>query len=73
MAEPVNKDVEFCRRRAEDFRRMAAQEVDPEVKRDYLELEARWLNLAVGYEFPDRMAEYSANLACAFDQDKKAG
>jgi hypothetical protein len=40
------EDVAHCNRRAEEFRRMAAQETDPKLKRRYTEREERWLVLA---------------------------
>ena len=73
MPERVDKDVEYCRQRADECQRMAVQETHPALKQDYLDLEARWLKLAACYEFPDRMIEYSARLACTLDQSRETG
>jgi hypothetical protein len=43
---------------------MAAQAPDLELRGVYLDLETRWLALAVSYEFPDRLNQYAAHLAC---------
>jgi hypothetical protein len=50
---------------------MAQRQVDPEWRKTYQELETRWLRLAFSYEFADRLNQYTANLACALDQQKK--
>jgi len=39
---------------------MAARAFDPKRKAELLEQEARWLKLAMGYEFSERLNTFSA-------------
>ena len=48
-----------CLRQAKDCARKAAAQSDPLLKKDYLDLERRWLLLARSYELGDRLTDFS--------------
>ena len=43
-------DAEMCKAKAAEFRKRAADIADPDIKGMYLELAARWLEVAAAYE-----------------------
>jgi hypothetical protein len=57
------EDVAYCNQRAEEFRRMAAREIDPKLKQAYIDMQDRWLSLAACYEFPQSTNALRAALA----------
>lgn len=59
------EDVAYCNQRAEEFRRMAAREIDPKLKQAYSDMEERWLRLAACYSFPESINAMRAALAAA--------
>jgi len=67
MLQRTNAEVAYCYQRSEENRRMADQ-VDAKHRQTYLDLEARWLKLALSYEFSDRLNQYTAHMACALDR-----
>ena len=64
MLREARIDAAYCYERAAENKQMAAQAPDLELRGVYLDLETRWLALAVSYEFPDRLNQYAAHLAC---------
>ena len=66
-----NADVAYCYQRADENRCMAERQTDAERKKTYLDLENRWVKLALSYELSDRLNQYTASLACALDAAKK--
>jgi hypothetical protein len=72
MLQRTDTQAAYCYQRAEENRRRAEQQVKPEYKETYLDLERRWLTLAMSYEFGDRLNQYAAHVACALD-DQKSG
>lgn len=51
MLNNLNEKMRECYRKAEDCARKAAAETDPQLKRDFLDNERRWLLLAQSYDF----------------------
>jgi hypothetical protein len=62
MSEP-KEDAAYCNRRAEEFRRMGAQETDSNLKQGYSLLEERWLRLAASYSHPECVNAVRAAIA----------
>ncbi|HMF22694.1 MAG TPA: hypothetical protein VKG24_11290 [Pseudolabrys sp.] len=56
----LSDEIRDCYRLAEDAKRKADGAIDPVTKKDYLDLERRWLFLAHGYEFTERLAHFTA-------------
>jgi hypothetical protein len=55
----LSGNIRECLQHAEDCARKAAAQIDPKVKRDFLDLEQRWLSLARNYEFTERISDFS--------------
>lgn len=51
----VTDDVRECYRHAEECARQAQSVSNPEFRRDFLDLELRWLKLARSYEVSERL------------------
>ena len=47
-------DAAYCYHRAEENRQSAARQSDVQRKATYLDLEARWIKLALSYEYSAR-------------------
>jgi hypothetical protein len=60
MLNNLSEQIRECHRKAEDCARKAAAETDPQLKRDFLDSERRWLLLASSYEFSGRLNDFSA-------------
>jgi hypothetical protein len=56
MLQNLSQQIRECH--AEDWRRKAVAQADRELRKDFLELERRWLKLARGYELAERLAEF---------------
>ncbi len=56
----TNKDARECRFHAEHREDKARLQSDPQLRRDFLEMQQRWLSLARSYEFLDRLQLLSA-------------
>jgi hypothetical protein len=70
MRQQTSDQVAYCYDRAAENRAMAGS-VDSKYKATYLDLEARWIKLALSYEFAARLNEYTAHVACALDRSAK--
>jgi hypothetical protein len=55
----LGDDIRECYQRAEDCARRAKAESDPELRKDFLTMERRWLFLAHSYEFTQRLSASS--------------
>ena len=55
MLKVLSEDVRECCRRAEECARQAKAQRNPEDRRDFLDLELRWLKLARSYEVSERV------------------
>lgn len=71
MLQKSHADAAYCNVCADENRRMAEQQNSPVLRQTYLDLEARWIKLALSYENADRLNQYIAHLACALDQPPK--
>jgi hypothetical protein len=58
MLEVLNEDVRECYRHAEECARQARALSNPELRRDFLDLELRWLKLARSYEVSERLKTF---------------
>ena len=56
----TNKDARECRLYAEHCEDKARLQSDPQLRRDFLEMQQRWLSLARSYEFLERLELLSA-------------
>ena len=59
MLKVLSEDVRECYRRAEECARQAKAQLNPELRRDFLDLELRWLKLARSYEVSERLKTFS--------------
>ncbi len=60
MLNNVSEQIRECLRHAEDCARQAAAQSCPNLKKDFLDMERRWLFLARSYEFTERVTDFSA-------------
>ena len=67
MLQTLTEEIAECYAHASQCRERAKQAVDPSIKRDYLDMEWRWLSLAHSYEF----AEQLSNLTARFTKGKQ--
>jgi hypothetical protein len=51
----VSTEASECRLYAEQCADKARLQSDPKLRRDFLDMEQRWLSLARCYEFPERL------------------
>jgi hypothetical protein len=61
MLQNLSKQVRECLERAEACGRRATIEPDPQIARDFLEIERRWRSLARSYELSERLDRFSAH------------
>jgi hypothetical protein len=59
MLKVLTDDVRECYRYAEECARQAHAISNPELRRDFLDLEQRWLKLARSYEVSERFKTFS--------------
>ena len=55
MLESVSELIRECRQHAKDCARKAAAVTDPKLKKEFLDMEQRWLRLVRSYEFTERL------------------
>ena len=60
MLNNVSEQIRESLRHAEDCARQAAAQTGPNLKKDFLDMERRWLFLARSYEFTERITDFSA-------------
>jgi hypothetical protein len=58
MLQNLSQQIRDCYQHAEECRRRAIAQADPELRKDFLELERRWLKLARSYELAERLAKF---------------
>ena len=63
MLENLSDQVRNCLRRAEECARKAEPQSDPELRQDFLAMEARWLKLARSYELTERLSAFAQTSA----------
>ncbi len=59
MLENLGQQVRECLRRAEESAERAKREPNPDIRRDFLEMEGRWLKLARSYQFLERLGSFT--------------
>jgi hypothetical protein len=59
MLNNLSELIRDCYRHAQDCARKAAEQSDPNLKQDFLELEESWLFLARSFEFNERLGDSS--------------
>ena len=59
MLQNVSKEVREYLQHAEDCAHRAKIESDPNLRRDYLMMERRWLSLARSYQFSEQLDTFS--------------
>jgi len=59
MLKNLSEEIRECHRHAEDCAQKAAIQIDPRLKKDFLDLEQRWLFLASSYESTNQLADFS--------------
>ena len=56
----LSEQIRECLRHAEDCARNAAAQTDPQLKKDFFEMERCWLFLARSYELTERVTDFAA-------------
>jgi hypothetical protein len=59
MLENVSELIRECRQHAEDCARKAAASTDQRLKKEFLDMEQRWLFFVRSYEFTERLNDLS--------------
>ncbi len=60
MLQNLSPEVSYCLQRAEDCRERARRETNPLLRRDFFDMELRWLKLARSYQFVDQLSAFTA-------------
>src|SRR4029079_2904991 len=60
MLENLGEHVLECLRRAEESAERAKREPNPDIQRDFLEMEGRWLRLALSYQFLEQLGSFTS-------------
>jgi hypothetical protein len=60
MLQKLTEEIAECHRHASHCRERAKQALDPSIKRDFLDMEWRWLSLASSYEFAEGLSDFTA-------------
>ncbi len=60
MLNNLSDQLRECLRHAEDCARQAAAQTCPNLKKDFLDMERRWLFLARSYEFTEQLSDFPA-------------
>jgi hypothetical protein len=59
MVRDHSDEIRECYRHADDCRRRADEATDPGTKEHYLAMEQRWLGLARGYDFAEKLSRFT--------------
>jgi hypothetical protein len=62
MLQKLTEEIAECYAHASQCRERAKETVEPSIKRDFLDMEWRWLSLAHSYEFAERLSNFTAPL-----------
>jgi len=60
MLQNLSEEIRDCLRRAEECRRLSKIALSAPAIQDYLDMEQRWLSLAHGYEFTERLSTFKS-------------
>jgi hypothetical protein len=72
MLENVSELIRECRQHAKDCARKAAAVTDPKLKKEFLDMEQRWLRLVRSYEFTERLNDFSDRTAKGPVRERRA-
>ena len=61
MLQILGRQVRECLQHAEDCAHRAKVEPDPNLQRDFLMMERRWLSLARSYQFAEQLDTFSTH------------
>jgi hypothetical protein len=61
MLQNISEHVRECLRRAEESAKRAKHEPNPILQQDFLEMEGRWLRLALSYQFLERLGSFTSH------------
>ena len=59
MLQNLSQQVRNCLKHAEDYAHQVKIQPDPNLQRDYLMMERRWLSLARSYQFSEQLDTFS--------------
>ena len=62
MLNNLSEQIRNCYQHADDCARKAAEQTDPQLKQDFVDLEKRWLLLARSFDFNERLSDFSAEM-----------
>jgi len=60
MLHHLSPEVRYCLQQAEDCTERARCELDPRLRREFFDMELRWLKLARGYQFVDQLNAFTS-------------
>jgi hypothetical protein len=63
MLQNLSPEVRYCMQHAEGCAERAKREPDPKLRRDFFDLELRWLKLARSYQFTDQLRDFTSHNA----------
>jgi hypothetical protein len=61
MLQNLSSEVIQCLNNAEDCAKRAKDEPDPKLRRDYFEMELRWLKLAHSYQYAEQLQTFTTH------------
>jgi hypothetical protein len=61
MLQNLSAEVVYCLERAEDCAKRARCEINPALRRDFFDMEQRWLKLARSYEFAEQLQRFASH------------
>jgi len=61
MLQNLSPEVIYCLEHAEDCAKRANRELNPALKRDFLDMEKRWRKLARSYQFAEQLQSFSSH------------
>jgi hypothetical protein len=72
MLQKISIDAAYCYNRAEECRRLAERTSNPTTRRDFEDMETRWLSLARSYDFVISLdADFTASLNTFVDYQER--
>jgi hypothetical protein len=61
MLQNLSPEVTECLRHADDCSQRAKYEPDPRLRRDFFDMELRWLKLARSYQFAEQLRTFTSH------------
>jgi hypothetical protein len=59
----LNPEVRYCMQHAHDCAERAKREPEPKLRREFFDMETRWLKLARSYQFVDQLTAFTTHNA----------